>query len=167
MHSSRMRITMPVDHTEGTGSATYESHLWWERGSTYSWALWEGMTPPVNKMVLDASLKTLPCHILHMRSIINAELPLAEHNCTSTKPLYIYRKGYGRLGNLIFWYASTYGVATYHGRKAIWGAGMEDMLKLFPNLNMEFMEEPKGWKPIHTKPVDYDPSVMQGMSPKE
>ena len=44
---------------------------------------------------------------------------------------------------------------------------MADVLKLFPYLNMEFMEEPKGWKPIHTKLVDYDPKVMQGMLPHD
>ena len=44
---------------------------------------------------------------------------------------------------------------------------MADMLKLFPYLNMEFMEEPKGWKAIHTKLVDYDLKVMQGMLPHD
>ena len=44
---------------------------------------------------------------------------------------------------------------------------MADMLKLFPYLNMEFMEEPKGWEPIHTKLVDYDSKVMQGMLPHD
>ena len=61
----------------------------------------------------------------------------------------------------MFWYASTYGVATFYNRTAIWGYGMKDMLKLFPYLNMTFIENPK-WRGVPTKAVDYDPRVMQG-----
>ena len=50
------------------------------------------------------------------------------------------------------------------GRTALWGEGMVNVLQLFPNLknHMQFIDKPKSWKHINTKPVDYDPNVMKG-----
>ena len=54
-------------------------------------------------------------------------------SCNVSAPLYIFREGRGRMGNSLFYFASTFCIARHHGRKMLWGVDMrKDLLHLFP-----------------------------------
>ena len=76
----------------------------------------------------------------------------------SIKNLIVFMPSRGRLGNLLFQYSATIGIANYTNRKAVFDKEMLSLTNIFPQLKVNVVNKPpKSWKKITERAVwDFD-----------
>ena len=83
------------------------------------------------------------------------------------KNLYIFREGGGRLGNQLYWFASTYGIARHHDRKNLWGMKMkEHLFDLFPGKFSLLPVKSPGFPRVGHQPQRMPSYYLTNCSPK-